>query len=152
MLKLKDEQVIVNANKIDTITYFLKNRDLKDFEEDATENEMVVMLHELDEDVEYSDSLEEINKNETHYSIENEYSVCSECNDQFSTDFATLWPQPNCPGQCQTRLSQLGPQSGIIITLYHHPPPHPPSGAHVWIDYISAISQRMDLKFCIMTL
>ena len=33
-------------------------------------------------------------------------------------NFATLWPQPNCPGQCQTWLSQLGPRSGIIITLY----------------------------------
>ena len=34
--------------------------------------------------------------------------------------FATLWPQPNCPGQCHTWLSQLGPRSGIIITLYPH--------------------------------
>ena len=74
---------------------------------------------------------------------------------------ATLWPQPNCPGQCQTWLSQLGPRSGIIITLYLHPryvAAAPPdmwlllTGAHVWIDYISAISQQIELKICMMNL
>ena len=44
---------------------------------------------------------------------------------QPNTQFiATLWPQPICPGQCQTWLSQLGPRRGIIITLYLHPPVH----------------------------
>ena len=33
---------------------------------------------------------------------------------------ATLWPQPNCPGRCQTWLSQLGPRSPST------PPPRPP--------------------------
>ena len=53
------------------------------------------------------------------------------------TDFATLWPQPNCPGQCQTWLSQLGPRSGIIITLYQPPaPPSPRCTCFYWL-YLS---------------
>ena len=62
---------------------------------------------------------------------------------------ATLWPQPNCPGQCQTWLSQLGPRRGIIITQQPPPPARRPA-ANVCIGYISAISRRNELKFCMI--
>ena len=56
-------------------------------------------------------------------------------------------------------LVTLLPSSGQTLALaepearlYNHLPTRPPAGANVCIGYISAISQRNELKFCMIVI
>ena len=63
-------------------------------------------------------------------------------------NIAKLRPGQTLPssGQAKPQL-QLSLRLGIIIT---QGPPPPPPAANVCISYISAISQRIELKFCMI--
>ena len=67
LLKVKDEQIAAIAKKIDTIVYFLKNKDT--FEEDICDIEQKILLHELDDDPEYNEKVTYIEENENDLEI-----------------------------------------------------------------------------------
>ena len=67
LLKVKDEQIAAIAKKIDTIVYFLKNKDT--FEEEACDIEQKIQLHELDDDPEYNEKVSYLEENENDLEI-----------------------------------------------------------------------------------
>ena len=76
MLKLKDDQILAIALKIDTILDFLKNKDIEEIE-----NSEAVHLHELDEDLEYAEKVHKIDDEKFQLSddSENNEQIAVEC-------------------------------------------------------------------------
>ena len=82
-MMLKDKQIYEIANKIDTITSFLKNRDWK---LDELDEEDLVPFHELDDEGEYTGKLNVILANEDNYETK-ETLIDNEVNGLIFCDF-----------------------------------------------------------------
>ena len=90
-IQLKDDQIAAIVKKIDTIVHFLKAKDLED---EACETNKKIVLHQLDDDLEYDGKVDYILENENDWEILEDSDIETEILEPAAMD---------CP-LCETKI------------------------------------------------